>query len=416
MPIRFFRNLLASLILGFLIFFALPSDVRAESCSISGGPFYSVGNTITINATDYADQSLPANTYAIEIINQDTGQRIRLREFNPYLTFFPLNIAIPSVPNGMYNVELVALLFTGGWVCSNGPIAIGIFPPIVLDLKMDGGDGPLDVSSGTPHTLSWNSQWASSCNASGAWSGTFPTIGTHLVVVNSSGTYTMVCSSFGAQGSDSVSVTLTSVPPPPPPPLPPPPPSTGPPIPPCTDSGTTCIGSNGTFNDGCFAGQFQNFFCIADGSCSASVTPCPGGETCPSGGSMCTSYPSPSYPSPSYPSPTYPSPSYPSPSGGGGSSCSISNNPARISDLVCVVERIISILAPVAGIAVLAMILMGSFRFIKSAGDPKKVANARDTLKYAAFGAILVVAAWLILKVIQTVTGVNVTTVQFPTS
>lgn len=88
--------------------------------------------------------------------------------------------------------------------------------------------------------------------------------------------------------------------------------------------------------------------------------------------------------------------------------------PARISDIVGIIERTITILSSIAAIAFLAMMLMAAFRYIKSAGDPKKVANARDTLKYAAFGVILVAAAWLILLVIKAVTGYNVTQVEFP--
>lgn len=87
--------------------------------------------------------------------------------------------------------------------------------------------------------------------------------------------------------------------------------------------------------------------------------------------------------------------------------------PPTIGDSVDIIKRIIEILAPAAAIAFFIMILMGAFRFIKSAGDPKKVANARDTLKYAFFGVILVVAAWLILLLIQELTSVSVTKVGF---
>lgn len=89
-------------------------------------------------------------------------------------------------------------------------------------------------------------------------------------------------------------------------------------------------------------------------------------------------------------------------------------SPATITDSVDIIKRIIEILAPAAAIAFFVMVLMAAFRFIKSAGDPKKIANARDTLKYAIFGVILVVAAWLILLLIWQVTGVNVTRVSFP--
>lgn len=88
--------------------------------------------------------------------------------------------------------------------------------------------------------------------------------------------------------------------------------------------------------------------------------------------------------------------------------------PATIRDSLGIIEKIISILAPAAGIAFLAMMLLGAFRFIKSAGDPKKITGAQDTLRYAILGVILVAAAWLLLLVIKNITGVNVTTVDIP--
>lgn len=88
--------------------------------------------------------------------------------------------------------------------------------------------------------------------------------------------------------------------------------------------------------------------------------------------------------------------------------------PAQITDIVSIIERIIRILAPAAGVAFLIMVLLAAFRFMKSAGDPKKITNAYDTLRYAILGVILVAAAWLILKLIASLTGVPVTTVQIP--
>ena len=105
---------------------------------------------------------------------------------------------------------------------------------------------------------------------------------------------------------------------------------------------------------------------------------------------------------------------FPGPGGGGAGGSSTLGLPHTIRDLVDVIRRIIGILAPAAAILFLVMVLMAAFRFIKSTGDPKKIANARDTLKYAAFGVILVVAAWLILLAIKALTGANVTHVEIP--
>ena len=89
-------------------------------------------------------------------------------------------------------------------------------------------------------------------------------------------------------------------------------------------------------------------------------------------------------------------------------------DPAKIADIVDILERIIRLLAPAAGIAFFIMLLVGGFQFVTSGGDPKAAGQARTTLTYAAIGIILVVASWLILTVIKALTGVDVTTVDIP--
>ena len=87
---------------------------------------------------------------------------------------------------------------------------------------------------------------------------------------------------------------------------------------------------------------------------------------------------------------------------------------AEISDIVGILARIISLLAPAAAIAAFVMILVAGFQFLTSGGDPKGVAAARTTLTYAIIGVILVVIVWLILTLIEAVTGVDVTIVNLP--
>jgi len=89
----------------------------------------------------------------------------------------------------------------------------------------------------------------------------------------------------------------------------------------------------------------------------------------------------------------------------------LTNDPAQISDIVGILENIIKLLAPTAAIAVFVMILVAGFQFLTSGGDPKAVAAARTTLTYAILGAILVVVVFLVLLLIDSVTGVDLVTV-----
>ncbi|MBI3341611.1 hypothetical protein HY024_00650 [Candidatus Curtissbacteria bacterium] len=87
--------------------------------------------------------------------------------------------------------------------------------------------------------------------------------------------------------------------------------------------------------------------------------------------------------------------------------------PATISDVTEVIRRIIAVLAPAAAIAFFIMAIWGGFKFVKSRGEPKLVEEARHIFQYAAIGAALVAASWLILVLIKNLTGCDVTTISF---
>lgn len=92
--------------------------------------------------------------------------------------------------------------------------------------------------------------------------------------------------------------------------------------------------------------------------------------------------------------------------------CEIANKDGVVTlkDLGCVFERVIGLVLGFAGLALFMMIIMGGFKYITSAGDPKAVESARKTLTYAILGIVLLALSFLILKFIENFTGVEVTT------
>ena len=88
--------------------------------------------------------------------------------------------------------------------------------------------------------------------------------------------------------------------------------------------------------------------------------------------------------------------------------------PAKLSAIVGILQNIIKLLAPAAAIAFFIMLLVGGYQFLTSGGDPKAVGGAKNTLTYAIIGIILVVSAWLVMLLIENITGVDVTTVDLP--
>jgi len=60
------------------------------------------------------------------------------------------------------------------------------------------------------------------------------------------------------------------------------------------------------------------------------------------------------------------------------------------------------------------MFINGGFKYLFSSSEPKAVAAASSTLTSALIGLVGVIASWLILKLIQDFTGINVTDFVIP--
>lgn len=87
---------------------------------------------------------------------------------------------------------------------------------------------------------------------------------------------------------------------------------------------------------------------------------------------------------------------------------------ATIQGLECLFANVVRVLTPIAGLALFIMLVVGAFQFMTSGGDPKQVQKASHTLTYAIAGIVLFFGIWLILKLIQTITGVDVSVFNIP--
>lgn len=86
-----------------------------------------------------------------------------------------------------------------------------LFRPTV-DLQCNGTDGPCIVQSGSQATLSWSSTRATSCAASGDWSGdkAVPSGSEATGALLTDATYTLVCTGPGGLASDTVDVNVVT--------------------------------------------------------------------------------------------------------------------------------------------------------------------------------------------------------------
>lgn len=72
-------------------------------------------------------------------------------------------------------------------------------------------------------------------------------------------------------------------------------------------------------------------------------------------------------------------------------------------------QNILTVVLGLAGIGLFVMLLVGGIKFITSGGDPKEVEQAKNTLTYAIGGVVLIAASYLIIRILQQFTSVDLT-------
>lgn len=81
--------------------------------------------------------------------------------------------------------------------------------------------------------------------------------------------------------------------------------------------------------------------------------------------------------------------------------------PLQLSCLDEIVGRIIQVLFGLAGFALVIMFIVGGFRILFSAGDPKSIESGRNILTWAFTGFGMVIISWFLLLLIEEVTGLK---------
>lgn len=83
--------------------------------------------------------------------------------------------------------------------------------------------------------------------------------------------------------------------------------------------------------------------------------------------------------------------------------------PAQLSQLQDVFGSVVGSLLALGGIVLFLMLLSGGFKYLTSGGDPKSVEGAQKTLTYAIGGLVLLAGSFMLLKIISTFTGADIT-------
>ena len=81
----------------------------------------------------------------------------------------------------------------------------------------------------------------------------------------------------------------------------------------------------------------------------------------------------------------------------------------QISCLEPLFGRAIGLVGSLAGIVFFIMLLVGGFKYLFSGGDAKKTESAKGTLTAAFLGLVLIVAAYIFLRLAGAFTGFDLT-------
>ena len=95
----------------------------------------------------------------------------------------------------------------GGSTSQTAAVTVSATPPApTVSLRAN----PAQVAQGGTSTLTWSTTNASSCTASGGWSGTKPTSGSQVTAaLTQTTTFTLTCSGAGGSGSNNTTVTVS---------------------------------------------------------------------------------------------------------------------------------------------------------------------------------------------------------------
>ncbi len=93
--------------------------------------------------------------------------------------------------------------------------------------------------------------------------------------------------------------------------------------------------------------------------------------------------------------------------------CNSLDTAAELSCLPGYFENILGAIIPLIGFIAFIMIIAGGFKILTSSGDAKGMTAGRQTITLAVTGIALAIISWLVLVIVEKITGVSVTQFTF---
>ncbi len=162
-----------------------------------------LGGTVTCNSVPLSwISSSGADAYRILRI----APRVDISPYQPYTA---LNFTDTTVSQNTSYIYQIEAYNAGGTNRSNALNVTTPYCPPTVSLSAN----PTSIYQGQTSTLSWSSTYATSCAASGGWSGSKALSGSQVVVPlpPPSATYNLTCSGLGGSDTKSVTINITAL-------------------------------------------------------------------------------------------------------------------------------------------------------------------------------------------------------------
>ncbi len=180
------------------------------ACTGAGG---SANQSVSVNV---GTGNPPSKNFVIgDTVRTTSSLNIRSSATGSVLGVQPLGSLGTVVSNAVYNVNAAGYWWNvdfnsgvDGWGYENFLEKTTPTPPPTPQPTVSITATPSSISSGSSSTLTWSSTNATSCTASGGWSGSKQTSGTQSVSPTATTNYTITCTGAGGTVAQSVTVTV----------------------------------------------------------------------------------------------------------------------------------------------------------------------------------------------------------------
>jgi len=80
---------------------------------------------------------------------------------------------------------------------------------------------------------------------------------------------------------------------------------------------------------------------------------------------------------------------------------------ATFESFEAIFNNVLTVVFSLAALAAFVMLIIGGFRYLTAAGDPKASEQARGTITWAIVGLLFLIGAWFVLGLISEFTGIE---------